>query len=155
MKKIRVREAKPRDLGLFRKLQAEFSADPDNEGTLVKYEPETYEFFDGLFNLYVEDDSGFILFVGEWGMIVAGALRAEAKFKMGDVANIWFAFVSTEGRDSGIEEALFEETMKRLQEQGYNGVTFGTPTVGKWTEVAENFGFNPFMLTFSKEFSQE
>ena len=152
MKTIRVREAKSRDLGLFRKLQAEFSEDPDNANTLVKYEEDTHEFFDELFNMYVESDNGFVLFVGEWGMIVAGALRTEAKFQMGDVAAVWFAYVSKEGRDQGIEEALFEEMIKRIQEQGYNGITFGTPAVGAWTEVAEKHGLNPFMLSYAREF---
>jgi ribosomal protein S18 acetylase RimI-like enzyme len=152
MKTIRVREAKARDLGLFRKLQAEFSDDPDNANTLVKYEEETHEFFDSLFNMYVESDNGFVLFVGEWGMIVVGALRGEAKFQMGSVANVWFAYVSEEGRDAGIEEALFKEALSRVKDQGYNGITFGTPTVGQWTEVAESHGLSPFMLNYSREF---
>lgn len=155
MKQIRVREARERDLGLFRKLQAEFAEDPENEGTLVKYEEENCEFFDALFNMYVDSSHGFVLFVAEWGMIVVGALRSEAKFKMGDIANVWFAYVSQAGQKNGIEEALFEAAIEKVKEQGYNGITFGTPSVGKWVEVAESHGLTPFMLNLGREFEAD
>ena len=143
---MRVRDAKARDIGLFRKLQAEYFADPENEGLLVEPDERSAEFFDALFNTCVEEDEGIALFVSDTGMLVASPLVTPTSLKPGRTANIWFAHVSEKARDTGVEEALFAEVKKRLTELRFDAVMFSTPSVGKWVAVAEEEGFEPFSL---------
>lgn len=148
MKTIRVREAKPRDLGLFRKLQGEFFDDPENSGAVAQ---NNSEFFDTLFHTLVESDDGFILFVAEKGMIVVGPVHTDAKLRFNKLGNIWTAVVSADSRDLGIEMALFVEAKKLAMDKGYDGLSFASPSVGTWSEVAEDSGFEPLMIHYLLE----
>lgn len=145
--KIRIRDAKDRDLGLFRKLLDEFLTDPDNENFLVEADSdETKFYFDEMFKTSVDLDDSFVIFVADKACLAACSLRAGVKFKQGFVATIWMAHVSKDVRDEGIEEALFKEAKKRLNSLGFDAITFASPSVGKWVETAEEIGFEPFML---------
>ena len=144
--KIRVRDAKPRDLGLFRKLLSDSFSDEENAGLLVESSEETMVFFDELFKSAI-----FVLFVADKGMLMVNETQSPATFKMGKLASIMSAYVTPDARDEGIENALFLEAKKRVTDLGYNGLIFATPSVGTWQETAENFGLEPFMLHMSTE----
>lgn len=153
--RIRVREGKLSDKGLFRKLQKQYLNDPENEGVLLADTAESETFCDSMFTVAVESEGGFVLFVADKGVVVVTEMTTPGTFKMGKMALIWLAYVSLDGRDQGIEEALFKATVELTKALGYDGVTFSAPSVGKWVEVAEENEFSPFMLHQVKDLREE
>jgi GNAT superfamily N-acetyltransferase len=139
--KIRVRDSKPRDLGLFRKLLSDSFADEENEGLLVDGDENTMSFFDELFKSAVA-----VFFVADKGMLMLSENRSPASFKLGKVASVMAFYVTTDARDQGIEEALLSAAVNRAKELDFGGLTFSTPSVGKWQTVSEELEFEPFML---------
>jgi GNAT superfamily N-acetyltransferase len=122
--------------------------DPENVDLLVKNSPETVEFFDQLFKEAVDNPFGFVLFVADKAVIAITEVQSVVSFKLGTVASITALFVSKDGRGEGVEEILLEAAKTRAVDLGYGGIVFSTPTVGKWSDVAETNGFEPFMLHY-------
>jgi ribosomal protein S18 acetylase RimI-like enzyme len=139
--KIRVRDAKPRDLGLFRKLLSDSFSDKENEGLLVIGDEKTIAFFDELFKSAIA-----VFFVADKGMLMLSENLSPASFKVGKLASVMASYVTPDARDQGIEEALLGAAVDRSKELDFGGITFSTPSVGKWQSVSEDLEFEPFML---------
>ena len=138
LKKIRVREAKLRDIGLFKKLwQAGIDEFTSGKGTTA--------FFEELFNKYVETDNGFVLLVADKGVLVAG--ETDAQFESaGTIAQIWGVYVSKDFRDQGIELAMINEAKLKFKALGYSIVALATFSAQEITEVIIEAGFKPLMV---------
>ncbi len=140
LKKIRVREAKPRDLGLFRKLWQECI----DEST---YGPGTMPIFEELFNACVEADNGFVLLVADKGILIAG--EAEAQFESASpAAQIWGIYVAKGARDKGVASAMLEEAKLRFKTLGHSAAAIALSPNQEVVAAVEKAGFKPFMTQY-------
>jgi ribosomal protein S18 acetylase RimI-like enzyme len=146
VKKIRVRESKIRDLGLFRSLWKKYLNDPENSDVLVTPDKQAEEVFEGLFKVYTASEAeGIVLFVGEVGVLMAGTLNTNVNYRTGNTAHIWGAFVREDARGRGIAKELFKVAKEKLKELGFESVTLALPSNNLRTTVAAK-GFKPFMV---------
>jgi GNAT superfamily N-acetyltransferase len=122
LKKVRVREAKERDLGLFRKLWKAFLTEQRGRGAAMLPSSHNMEIFDALFNLYVVEKSfkGFILFVGEQAILMAGNPVSEFESSLGEVCYGWGAYVAPEYRGKKIGKELYSVAREKILEMGFD-----------------------------------
>jgi len=122
LKKVRIREAKERDLGLFRKLWKAFLTEQRERGAAMLPNDHNMEMFDGLFNLYVVEKSfkGFILFVGEQAVLMAGNPGNIFETSLGEVAYGWGAYVAPEYRGKKIGKELYAAAKEKIMEMGFD-----------------------------------
>jgi ribosomal protein S18 acetylase RimI-like enzyme len=146
LKNIRVREAKPRDVGLFKKLWGEYLNDPENANLLVAWDETSQAAFERVFNNIVENEEGFVFFVADKALMLVSYWEESVSFKAGKIAQILGAYVRPDARDRGIEQALLNAAKDRLESEGFGAMTIAAPSVGTWVEVAEELEFKPFML---------
>ena len=48
----------------------------------------------------------------------------------------------------GIEDILIDTAKQVTRDMGYGGITFASPSVGKWIDAVEGSGFEPFMIHY-------
>ena len=129
-KKIRIREAKPRDTGLFRKLWKAYLESNEKAGSAVCPTDKNIIGPEGLFARYVKDPSvegwvspldGVVLFVADYAIFMAGQAGTNIDYNCGKVANLWGVYVQP-GKDVG--DQLVAEGLKRLKEKGFDTVLF-------------------------------
>lgn len=130
LKKIRVREAKPRDIGLFKKLWKDFLVEQQSLGSIVKGDSDrTNEVYSNVFNMYVGEEpsyQGVVLFIGEIAVVMAGDNGIDAEFTIGTrPANVFGVYVAPDHRGKGLATKLYEEAFKRLKTMGFDAV-YGT-----------------------------
>lgn len=141
LKKIRVREAKARDIGLFKKLWQDGIEESDSgKGSTV--------FFEELFDQYVESGEGFILLVADKGVLIAG--EAKTQFEaVGTIAQIWGIYVSKDFRGQGIELAMLNEAKSKLKSQGHATVALAIRPDQEIVEAVGEAGFRQLMSYYS------
>lgn len=124
VKRIRVREAKARDVGLFRKLWAEFLTDQAEKGAKVAGTDRSLKFFEKLFDIYVAGAfEGTALLVADKGILMWGDAGSPIEYKDGKTAMAWGSFVAPVENRAEIYEALEGRALEILREKGFKGVT--------------------------------
>lgn len=127
IKKIRVREARERDKGLFHKLWKELLLEQQENGSIVRGDSEkNIEIFTNVFKSYTDSsEDGVVLFIGEIAVLMAGNPGNEVELTIGRrPARNWGMYVVPDQREKNIETKLYEAGFKRLREMGFD-VIFG------------------------------
>lgn len=120
-KKIRIREAKARDLGLFRKLWKAHLELNEKNGSVVCPTDKNLATLETLFEHYVGGGmQGVVLFIADYAVFMAGDGPA-ADFNCGKTAHLWGCYVEP-GKEVG--EQLVNEGLKRLKDKGFNTAVF-------------------------------
>ena len=130
MKKIRVRSARPRDLGLFKKLWMEHLKEQSELGNLVEASDFNLEVYSNIFKMYVDPDSemkldGVVLFVADKAVSMWGSPGDVLETKLGVIAQGWGHYVTPDDRRAGIATAMMTEMFKKLREKGFDTVMGG------------------------------
>jgi hypothetical protein len=123
LKKIRVRRAKPRDVGLFKKLWAESLEQQAKAGSIVAATERTLDAYVRLFNVYVEGDyEGVVLFVADKGVLMWGDAGSPMDYGAGRMLTDWGLYVTTMESSEDIQQALQEYALKWAKEHEFNGI---------------------------------
>ncbi len=129
MKTPRIREAKPRDIGLFKKLWKLYLEEQHAQGTVILPTAENLEVYVNIFKMYVDPDipeeaqqEGVVLFIGEVAMIMWGDADSVVETALGKTACGWGVYVMPDHRGKGLSDLLHKETVKRLIEFKFDTV---------------------------------
>lgn len=129
LKKARVRTAKPRDVGLFKKLWMQYLEEQTKQGGLVIPSLDNVEVFANIFKMYVDPDmpeearfDGVVLFVGEVAVLMWGESGSAATTEMGKTAYAWGIYIVPDQRGNGLSDKLQQEARKRLKEMGFDSL---------------------------------
>jgi hypothetical protein len=134
LKKIRVREAKPRDKGLFKMLWQKFMEEQHKKGDLALPSEHNLGFYAELFDLYVSGEvDGVVLFVADQAVTMCGDPLSYLELRYGRQAYWWGMYVEPENRKLGISNAFHGKMQELLQEKGFD---FGATTHVEGDEVA-------------------
>ena len=130
LKRLRVREAQSRDIGLFRKLWTELLNAQRGQGSVTQASEKTMVLYEALFNTYVENHlEGVVLFVADKGVLMWGE---NTSIEYDDKTLIaWGDFGSAV---EGVKEALIERAEEWAIEHEYKGIlrqSFGTVVPSK------------------------
>ena len=121
-KKIRIREAKPRDVGLFTKLWKSYLESNEKAGSVICPNDQNMAGPILMFERYVSADlRGVILFIADYAVLMAGEQALPLEYNCGRVANLWGAYTLP---DHEIGSQLVDEGLKRLKEKGFDTVLF-------------------------------
>ena len=134
MKRIRVREAKPRDIGLFKKLWIKLLADQNSKGSLIKANDVNLDVATNLFKMYVDSEisgefqrEGVVLFVSDVAVLMWGDMGPNFQLEIGDkIAYGWGIYIEPEHRGKGISDQLQAEAIKKLSEMGFDAMLGST-----------------------------
>jgi len=139
-KKIRVREAKPRDLGLFRKLWVEFLKEQSEKGSFILNTEHNLRVYEAVFNLYTEKTiPGTVLFIAEDAVLMWGqAGKDELETDLGVIAQGWGTYIKADSRGKGYSKAIRAEGQKRLKELGFDTIV-GTGLIDDSTALDSAF----------------
>lgn len=122
LKKIRVREAKLRDVGLFKKLWAESLQQGAKAGSIVAATERTLDAYVKLFNVYVEGDyEGIVLFVADKGVLMWGCAGSPMDYSAGRMITDW-GFYATSESSEDIQRALLEHALGWATDHKFNGI---------------------------------
>jgi len=122
LKKIRVREAKIRDKGLFRKLWMELLQKQEKEGSIIKPSAQTMEVYDLLFEAYLEGKfEGIVLFVADRGVLMCGDAASPFDYHAGRMLTFWGVF-TTSDEDKSIQSALMNHVVSWAKEHSFDGI---------------------------------
>lgn len=121
MSKVRVRESKIRDLGLFRKLWKQYLEANEKGGSTVAVTDKNMVGPERLFEQYTNGTLlGVVLFIGDYAVLMAGDSGID--HNCGKVAMLWGLFVTEPKRKNGIATLLMEEASKLLKAKGFGAV---------------------------------
>jgi hypothetical protein len=135
LKKIRVREAKARDIGLFKKLWLELLEKQHSEGSVVLAGDQTLAFYEALYTAYIDGRfEGVIFFVADKGVLMWGDSGSPLQYP-GKTVTAWGHMA----HDDKINEALLEAADTWAKEKGFEGIIAQTPV-----QVPPSDGFTPF-----------
>lgn len=130
IKKPRVRAAKPRDIGLFKKLWKLYLEERFEQGGVILPSDENVETYTNLFKLYTNPDlpedmkiDGIVLFIGEVALIMCGDPDMPFETRLGKTAYAFGVYVMPDQRRQGLFNLLYEEAKKRLNGFGFEHVT--------------------------------
>lgn len=122
--KIRVREAKPRDRGLFRKLWKEYLKDQVKKGGDILPTKNNLDKFEMIFDKYVNKElPGVVLFVADHAVAMFGS-RGEEVFDINieKPAQGWGTYVKPEARRHNIGTKIREVAVEKLRELGFKNI---------------------------------
>ena len=126
LKKIRVREAKPRDVGLFKKLWGEFLIEQEKLGSMIKGSEKNLDIYTSVFSKYVDPESGYegvAMFIGEVAVVMAGDNGTNAELTIGrKPAAVFGVYVAPDQRGKNLGAKLYEECFKKLKDMGFDAV---------------------------------
>lgn len=132
LKKPRVRLAKPRDIGLFKKLWRLYLEEQTENGSLLLPVEENVDVFANIFRMYIDptipedaQKDGVVLFISDVAFIMWGDSGDMVKTKLGRTAYLWGVYVKPEYRRKGLSEMLHKEAMKHLLSMGFESL-YGT-----------------------------
>jgi GNAT superfamily N-acetyltransferase len=160
-KKIKVREAKPGDRNLFKKLWLEYLQESyENSRSDVLPIEENIEVFAHIFDQYIDKESGFdgiVLFIAEDAILMWGTQGAPAlKTHWEKIANGWGTYVREAARGKGYSTKIREVAKSKLKDMGFD-VVLGTAVDSNESGVNSgvNAGFEPhsklYILKLDKE----
>ena len=161
LKKIRVREAKPRDIGLFKKLWREFLIEQQQMGSVVVGDSDrNLEIFTNIFRMYVDPDvpedakyDGIVLFISEVAVMMAGDPGTNIEMSIAHKpANVWGLYVVPDQRGKALGLKLYQDGFKRLKEMGFDlvmgevvdGNTYSIATLDKAAGHALRIPTSPY-----------
>lgn len=122
-KRIRVREAKLTDIGLFRKLWTMFLEQQVKDGSIVVPSARTMAAYERLFNVYVEKEyNGLVLFVADKGVLMYGDAVSPMECSLGRMVTSWGVFVVPGLDDEKIRFAMLEYAEEWATAQGFDGI---------------------------------
>jgi GNAT superfamily N-acetyltransferase len=122
-KKVRVRDSKPRDVGLFRKLWKLYLAENEKDHSIVSCTDKSVAATETMFNAYTSKESpGMVLFVGDYAILMAGEIPAPVDYNCGKTVMLWGIFVQADHRRTGVATALVKEARMRLKSDGADTV---------------------------------
>lgn len=141
--KIRVREAKLRDKGLFRKLWSQLLEDQYEKGSQVLPSENNLDIYEVIFEKYVSGEfPGVVLFVAEDAVLMWGHTGQEALETKDKIATGWGTYVGPKLRGKGASKELRKVACEKLKELGFEIVMGTTLTGNEEGEVStEKFGF--------------
>lgn len=123
VKKLRVRDAKPTDGGLFRKLWIKYLEEQHQKGNHILPNDHNMDLFEKLFNLYVSDTwDGIVLFIADKAVLMWGEVPQEFEHNLGRFANGWGTYVDEAIRERGASKLLREAAFDKLREKGFESV---------------------------------
>lgn len=160
MKKIRVRKAKERDLGLFRKLWKPYMEEENGGGNPVQGSDRNVAFYEQLFKKYTSGEwPGCCLFVGEDGVLLwgyGGQRPLDLDWDAARLAHGWGVYVRPESRKNGISRALYEAGREEMRQLGFERV-MGEINLNNEAGVraAEEGGFRPHSVIALMDLSEE
>jgi GNAT superfamily N-acetyltransferase len=135
MKKIRVREAKPRDRGLFKKLWKLYLEEEHERGGVVLPTDENVEVAATLFDRYLgEDFDGVVLFVADKAVLMYGDAGMFYKTSLGKVATPWGIYVDPEVRNLSVATELTKAAVEKLTALGFDHL-FGDVLLGNEASI--------------------
>ena len=122
LKKIRVRKATMRDIGLWRKLWTQMMEEQHKAGSPVLPNEHNLKVMEAIFEAYVAGDlEGVVLLVSDVGVIMYGDMANPQQLAYGDkVAYGWGQYVSPNLRGAGVLDKLAEEAFKQLTVMGFD-----------------------------------
>lgn len=134
LKKIRVREAKVRDIGLFKKLWMKFLEAQHESGSLILPTEKNLDFAVGLFKSYVDEDlpaetrsEGVVLFVSDVAVLFYGDINLPYDVSIGKkVAYGWGYYVEPEHRGKGILKEMQKYALEKLSNMGFDAILGNT-----------------------------
>lgn len=147
LKKIRVRKATARDVGLFRKLWREMMEEQYTAGSPVLPNDHNLKVIEEIFEAYVEETlEGVVLLVSDVGVLMYGDMANPLQLSVGDkVAYGWGQYVAPDSRGKGILDKMAEKAFKQLGDMGFSamlGNTMDKDTHGReaFARVVEQSG---------------
>lgn len=153
LKKIRVRDAKSRDVGLFRKLWAKYLKEQHKHGSLIIPDDHNLNVGVNLFNLYVGKElDGSVLFVSDVAVMMWGDMGSPYHLSVGDrVAYGWGIYVEPEHRGRGIGDALHKGTVERLGAMGFEALIGNLMDGDEHAETSLRRGVAPLEVKWTGE----
>ena len=157
LKNIRVREAKPRDVGLFKKLWRKYMEQQQDLGSPILASDSNLELMTKFFDAYVDPESsvdGVVLFIADVAVIMWGDTGSYFETSYGKTAYGWGIYVESEHRGKGMSKMLYEEMFKRLREKGFEHWTGslldGNEAGEKALEDVTDFNYSKERLVWAK-----
>lgn len=121
LKHIRVREAKIRDIGLLKKLWTKLLEKQKEEGSIIKVNEKTLNFYENLFNVYVTGEhEGLVIFVADKGVLMWGDPGSPLDLP-GKLIMAWGVYIEPEFEEL-IKKPLFEYALNWLKEHKFTGI---------------------------------
>jgi len=119
--KIRVREAKPRDRGLFKKLWKSYLEEERETGGIMLPTEANIETSAVMFDNYVDGTyEGVVLFVADKAVLMYGDPGMVFETTLGKVAWGWGIYVHPDFREKGIAKELTKAAVDKLISLGFN-----------------------------------
>lgn len=119
-KKIKIRDAKLRDVGLFTKLWKQYLESNEKLGAAITAAERNLVTPAFLFEQYVSGRlSGIVLFVADYAVLMAGEGPAPIDYNCGKVAIIWGLYVM-DGKDEGIGAEIVQTALRVLKQKGFD-----------------------------------
>jgi ribosomal protein S18 acetylase RimI-like enzyme len=143
LKKFRVRQAKPRDVGLFKSLWSRFLAEQEGLGSIIRGSERNLEIYTSVFSKYVNIDpdtekpeyEGIVLFISEIAVVMAGDNGVKADLTIGQKpANVFGLYVAPDQRGKNLGAKLYEECFKKLKDMGFDAVFGDILNDNIWSE---------------------
>ena len=120
-KKPRVRTAKARDKGLFRKLWMKFLEDNAAAGYPMTASKQNLDAYTNVFERYVNNElEGIVLFIAQNAVVMAGADGSPIEHVYEKPAQGWGIYVDPDRREDGLGSILIAEVVKRLKSLGFS-----------------------------------
>lgn len=127
MAKVRVRKAKERDKGLFRKLWQRFMEDNFEMDGLILPTKNNLDVANFYFDKYVSGEAeGIVLFVANDAVLMWGDDLSPIETRLEKSAQGWGVYVAPERRRQGVSMVIREEGKKMLRNMGFTHVLGST-----------------------------
>ena len=142
---MRVRMARPYDLGLFRRLWTEYLVESEKQGSMVLANYGNLELFEKMFNDYTTGKKrGVVLFHAHDAVLMWGEGNGSMfSLTLGDVAEAWGGYVSPEKRGLGIGGEMYKVAVKRLRKMGFDHIGGLVQSNMSAVATAGSAGFKP------------
>jgi len=146
LKRIRVRAAKARDIGLFKKLVMEAMQEQEKQGSIMRAGDGTLAVCEQLFHMYLDEDlEGVVLFVADRGLLLWGDAASTMDSSLGKVITAWVTYV-VPGSPEGVREALSQHAEEWAKEHGFEGIQ-----VNSFRESPPMEGYEPVVTVLYRE----
>lgn len=143
--KIRVREAKQRDKGLFRKLWKSYLKDQHKKGSDILPTAANLDKFELIFEKYVSGEfEGIVLFVADDAVLMWGS-QGEPAFETNykKPATAWGTYVGEKLRGKGVSKELRKIAAQKLREKGFDvAIGIGLKGNEEGLDSGTKFGFD-------------
>lgn len=123
VKKFRVREGKPRDKGLFRKLWKAFLKENSEQGHWILPNSGNLDVATFYFDKYVNKEAeGVVLFVAQNAVLMWGEDLSPITTIFEKAAQGWGTYVDPDHRKNGMSAEMRKQGKEKLRELGFTHV---------------------------------